>query len=661
MNLERELAAFGARSARDGVEFRVWAPGHERVEVEVTAGNRGQGTRDRGQGTGDREEGAGKRREVPDRPVVFPLASERDGFFVGWIEGIGAGARYKYRLDGGECFPDPGSRSQPEGVHGASEVVDPSAFRWTDGGWTGIAPEELIIYELHVGTFTPQGTFDALVEKLPELKALGITALELMPISEFPGERNWGYDGVYLYAPSHAYGGPAGLRRLVDAAHREGLAVLLDVVYNHFGPEGNYLPLFTSDRIFTERHHTPWGAAVNYDGEDSRPVRDFVIGNVLYWLGEYHIDGLRLDATHAIIDDSPVHLLRELSVRVQESLSAERRVVLIAEDDRNERRLVLPVEGGGVGLDAVWADDFHHQLRRLVAGDSEGYYANYSGTVEDLATTLRKGWFYEGQLSPGHGGRRGTSAEGLGPLRFVHCIQNHDQVGNRAFGERLNHEVDSPVYRAASALLLFSPYIPLLWMGQEWAASSPFQYFTDHPPELGKLVTQGRRKEFSHFSAFADPETRARIPDPQSAETFQRSKLNWDERDVPPHAGVLRLYRELLAMRQSEPALRERSRASYRVAALGESGIALRRSVADGGVLLLVASFAGPLHVELNAREETRAPGEGRWELLLATEEARFGGGEGEVARLDPQGVLELGGAGAVVCRAGPARVKVSG
>ena len=636
MNTEHELASFGARPEREGVEFRVWAPSHERVDVVITE--------DRGQGTGDS-------RQTPGELVVHPLASEDNGFFVGWVEGIGTGARYKYRLDGGETFPDPASRSQPDGVHGASEVVDPSAFRWTDGGWTGIVPEELIIYELHVGTFTSEGTFDALVEKLPDLKALGITALELMPISEFPGERNWGYDGVYLYAPSHAYGGPAGLRRLVDAAHREGLAVLLDVVYNHFGPEGNYLPLFTSGRIFTERHHTPWGAAVNYDGEDSRPVRDFVIGNALYWLNEYHLDGLRLDATHAIIDDSPVHLLRELSTRVRTSLPTGRRAVLIAEDDRNERRLVLPVENGGVGLDAVWADDFHHQLRRRVAGDNEGYYANYSGTVEDLATTLRKGWFYEGQLSPGHGGRRGTPAEGLAPSQFVHCIQNHDQVGNRAFGERLNHDVDLPVYRAASALLLFSPYIPLLWMGQEWAASSPFQYFTDHPPELGKLVTQGRRKEFGHFSAFSDPEARARIPDPQSAETFQRSKLDWDERDIPPHTGVLRLYQELLELRKSEPALRKRSRASYHVIPLGEGAIALRRSTPDAGELLLVASLVGPLRAELNAREETRAPREGRWELLLATEEARFGGGEGEVARLDRQGRLELGGAGATVLR----------
>ncbi|HEV2132462.1 MAG TPA: malto-oligosyltrehalose trehalohydrolase, partial [Longimicrobiaceae bacterium] len=511
---------------------------------------------------------------------------------------------------------------------------------------------EMVIYELHVGTATPEGTFDALIERLDALVALGVTAVEVMPVADFPGERNWGYDGVYLFAPANAYGGPEAFRRLVDAAHGKGLAVLLDVVYNHFGPEGNYLPAFSGGRIFTEQHHTPWGAAVNYDAEGSAAVRDLIVQNALHWVHEYHVDGLRLDATHAILDDSPVHILQELAARLRASVEEDRHLVLIAEDERNERLLVTPVEEAGLGLDAVWADDFHHQVRRLTARDSEGYFRNYSGTTEDLVATLRQGWFYEGQYYPGYEAPRGTPAEGLPPARFVHVIQNHDQVGNRAFGERLNHQVESAVYRAASALLLLSPYTPLLWMGQEWAASSPFLYFTDHPEELGRLVTAGRREEFKHFSAFADPSVRERIPDPQAPETFLRSKLRWEEREEPPHAGVLRLYRELLALRRTHPALQARTRDSFEVAELGENGLALRRSPAGGAgeTLLLVCCFRDTLRMPLEEREETRASTGSEWDLLLSTEEGRFGSAEsGEIVRLHSRGELELRGAGAVL------------
>ncbi len=402
MIAERWELSLGARPAPGGVRFRVWAPGHQQVEVVIYG---------------------------PDAPALHPLAPEGEGYFAGFVAGAGAGSRYKYRLDGADSFPDPASRSQPDGVHAPSEVVDPSAFRWRDAGWRGMPLEEMVIYELHVGVATPEGTFDALSERLDELASLGVTAIEVMPIAQFPGARNWGYDGVYLFAPAHAYGGPEGFRRLVDAAHRRGLAVLLDVVYNHFGPEGNYLPAFSSGLIFTERHHTPWGAAVNYDSEGSAAVRDLVVQNALHWVHEYHVDGLRLDATHAILDDSPVHILQELAARLRASVGEERHLALIAEDERNERRLVTPVEEGGYGLDAVWADDFHHQVRRLTAGDREGYFRNYSGTTEDLAATLRQGWFYEGQYYPGHAAPRGTPAADLPPVRFVHAIQNHDQVG----------------------------------------------------------------------------------------------------------------------------------------------------------------------------------------------------------------------------------------
>jgi maltooligosyltrehalose trehalohydrolase len=609
----------GARPDGEGVAFRVWAPGSERVDVVVYG---------------------------PDAEANHPLDAEGDGYFAGRVERLGVGTRYRYRLDGGDSFPDPASRSQPEGVHGPSEVIDPDAYRWSDAGWEGRRLEDMVIYELHVGTFTPGGTFDSAIERLPALVELGATAVEVMPIANFPGGRNWGYDGVNLYAPATAYGGAEAFKRFVDAAHGAGLAVILDVVYNHLGPEGNYLPGITRGRFFTDRHKTPWGDAVNYDGPDSGPVRDFVLGNALHWVHEYHVDGLRLDATHAILDDSPVHLLRELADRVHTAGPQPR--VVIAEDERNERRVLLPMGEGGYGLDAVWADDLHHQLRRLAAGDSEGYFASYTGTVADVAETLRKGWYYEGQRSPHTGEARGTAAEGIPPQRFVHCLQNHDQVGNRAFGDRLTEGVEPSVYRALSALLLLSPYTPLLWMGQEWGATSPFLYFTDHPEELGKLVTEGRREEFGHFSSFADPEVRERIPDPQSPDTFEKSKLRWEERDSAPHAGFLALYRELLALRNGDTVLRERGRESFSVLEVGDGGLALRRD-GGGAALLLVAGFGESLSLELDGRAELTPPA-GRWSMALSTEEARFGG-EGRGASLTEDGVLRLEGRGAVVLR----------
>jgi maltooligosyltrehalose trehalohydrolase len=618
---------FGATVVEGGVSFRVWAPGAGRLEVILY------------------EDGV-------QRAVA--MRAEPEGWFSASVPGAGAGSRYRFRLDGGDAFPDPASRGQPEGVHGPSEVVDPAAFRWTDGGWRGVAMEEMVVYEVHVGTATEAGTFDALIERLDHVVSLGATAVELMPVAAFPGQRNWGYDGVDLFAPAAPYGGPEGLRRFVDAAHARGVAVLLDVVYNHLGPEGNYLPAFTGGRYFTDRHRTPWGDAVNVDGSGSAAVREFIVGNALHWAHEYHVDGLRLDATHAIVDDSPVHLLAELAARVRGSLPPERRFVVIAEDERNERSLVLPPEAGGYGLDGVWADDFHHAVRRLTAGDHEGYFADFEGTAGEVAETLRRGWRFEGQHAPSHGGARGTPAAGVPPAAFVHCIQNHDQVGNRAMGDRITETVPLPVYRAASALLLLSPYTPLLWMGQEWAASTPFRYFTDHPEPLGSRVTEGRREEFGRFSAFSDPAVRERIPDPQAESTFLASKLVWEELDRQPHAGVLALYRALLALRRTHPALARRGRDSFAVTAVGDGGLALRRTGAGGEALLLLVSFGRALRVDLGAREETRPPAGAAWRLLLSSEEARFGGAlEGEVAALTAEGVLGMPGAGAVVLESG--------
>lgn len=603
---------FGANLEGDGVHFRVWSPGSERVDVVIESGAR----------AGD-----------------YPLHPEADGFFGGSVSGVGAGTRYRFRIDGGEAYPDPATRYQPEGVHAPSEVVDPNAYRWGDEGWEGLPLEKLVIYELHVGTFTGEGTFAAAAARLPALVELGINAIEVMPIADFPGERNWGYDGVNLFAPASAYGGPDGFKTLVDTAHQHGIAVILDVVYNHIGPEGNYLYAVTNGRFFSKEPQTPWGDSIDYDGPGRVGTREFVLQNALFWALEYHVDGLRLDATHAIIDESPKHLLQEISERLH--ALPDRPRILIAEDERNERRVITPVAEDGYGMDAVWADDLHHHLRRHTAGDHEGYFVAYSGSMADIARTLRRGWYYEGEVRPDTEEPRGTSAEGIDPMRFVHCLQNHDQVGNRAFGERLNHDISLPLYRALSALLLFSPYTPMLWMGQEWAASTPFLYFTDHPPELGKLVTEGRRREFGRFSAFQNESVRDTIPDPQAASTFERSRLNWGERETAPHAGVLELYRRLLELRRTAPALQRHDRGSFHVVELGEGGLAMYRGHTEDPPILLLCQLTGEITLTPAEYPSLAPPPGHRWTPALVTEEMRFGG-SGQWGRLEGDGSLHL-------------------
>jgi len=575
--------SLGAWITPEGTAFRVWAPRSDRVDVVV---------------------------EGVDGPVDHALTRSPDGMFTARLPGVGAGDRYRYRLDGDRLLPDPASRFQPDGVHGPSEVVDPASFTWTDARWTGLDLRDAVFYELHVGTFSPEGTFAGATARLSRLAALGVTAIELMPVADFAGGRNWGYDGVALFAPARCYGTPDDLRRLVDAAHTLGLAVFLDVVYNHLGPDGAYHAAF-SPYYYTSRHETPWGAALNFDGDLNAHSREFFIENARHWVHEYHVDGLRLDATHAIADDSARHFLAELTARVH--ASAGRRVLVVAEDHRNLSGMLKPEAEGGWGLDAVWADDFHHQVRRLLAGDSEGYYRDYSGSAEDLAATIRRGWFYTGQFSEHSGQPRGTDPAGLAANRFVVCLQNHDQIGNRALGERLHHQIDPAAYRAASTLLLTAPETPLLFMGQEWAASAPFLYFTDHHAELGRAVTEGRRNEFRHFAAFADRHAQARIPDPQALSTFLRSRLDWDERATEPHQSTLSLYEALLALRQREPSLRDPR--TFSAAALDESTIALERG-SGADTLLVLVRLAG---ADAEARTFT-----GRWRLLLSTEGPAF-------------------------------------
>jgi maltooligosyltrehalose trehalohydrolase len=472
-----------------------------------------------------------------------------DGWWTATVEAAGPGSDYGFLLDGQGPFPDPRSFWQPHGVHGLSRVVDHAAFRWTDGGFQAPPLGAALLYELHVGTFTPEGTFDAAIGKLDHLVHLGVTHVELMPVNEFPGARGWGYDGVDLFAPHHAYGGPDGLKRLVNACHARGLAVLLDVVYNHLGPSGNYLGRYAP--YFSRRYTTPWGDAVNFDGPDSDEVRRFFCDNARMWLRDYHCDGLRLDAVHAICDTAAQPFLEQLALEV-DALQAQlgRHLVLIPESDLNDPRLLWSRERGGYGLDAQWSDDFHHALHTVLTGERDGYYRDF-GALSDLAQALRQAFVYDGRYSAHRRRRHGRAPTGLGGHRFVGYLQNHDQVGNRARGERLSHLVSLGRLKIGAALVLTSPFVPMLFQGEEWGASTPFQYFTDHQePELAKAVREGRRREFAAFGW--QPED---VPDPQAPETFQRSKLRWQELVHPPHAEILEWHRRLIRLRRAEPAL----------------------------------------------------------------------------------------------------------
>jgi maltooligosyltrehalose trehalohydrolase len=541
-----------------------------------------------------------------------------DGFFECFVRGAGAADRYRYVLDGSEPRPDPASRYQPEGVHGPSEVVDPASYRWLHGDWRRRTSQQLVIYELHVGTFTMEGTFAAARERLPALRDLGISMIELMPIAEFAGTRNWGYDGVALYAPSRNYGRPDDLRAFVDAAHGLGLGVMLDVVYNHLGPEGAYLTHFHPAYI-TDRHATPWGGAINLDDAGSDLVRRFIIDNALYWLNEYRLDGLRLDATHELIDTSGTHIVAELVDTIRSAIG--RPIVIHSEDARNLTSLIDDRDSGGWGLDGVWADDFHHVLRRKLAGDTHSYYRDYVGTCDELARTIRQGWLYTGQHSRHAGKPRGTDPSRVPMQRFVICLQNHDQVGNRAMGDRLHHAIDAAAWRAATTIFLTAPMTPLLFMGQEWAASTPFQYFTDLEPPLGALVTSGRADEFKDFPAFADRAARALIPDPQAPQTFERSRLNWAERENAGHHETLALYTELLRLRHAHPALAASPAVEGQAQAIDDDTVLIERDEA-GERFTIVARLAGSGSVTIDHPSPDPAPE--IVEIVMSTEEPRF-------------------------------------
>jgi maltooligosyltrehalose trehalohydrolase len=516
---------YGAHPLAGATRFSVWAPNAHQLSVRVHTGS-----------------AAGE----------HSLARDANGVFSATIKGVQAGDDYAYRIDGGDERPDPASRSQPHGVHGASRVMDPDAFAWTDREWKGIEMADFIVYELHVGTFTPDGTFDAIVPRLASLRELGLTAIELMPVAQFPGERNWGYDGVQLFAPQNSYGGPDALKRLVDAAHREGLAVIQDVVYNHVGPEGNYLGEYGP--YFTNVYRTPWGPAVNYDGPHSDEVRRFIIENACYWVSEFHMDALRLDAVHGIYDFRAVHLTQALTDRVHALGDAlGRRVQVIAESDLNDPRLLRPVELGGYAMDSQWSDDFHHSVHVALTGERVGYYQGFAehGDISAIADALVNRFVYQGQYAPHRRRQHGAPATDVSAEHFVISIQNHDQVGNRAAGERLGSLVSRDALALAAALLLLAPYVPMLFMGEEYNEPSPFLYFVSHSDrDLVAAVRKGRHEEFESFGWAGE------VPDPQALSTFERSRIHYELASEGAHAALRAMYRELIAIRKEEPALR---------------------------------------------------------------------------------------------------------
>jgi malto-oligosyltrehalose trehalohydrolase len=550
---------FGAALQQDGqVRFRLWAPAQHRVGLAID----------------------GAKEPLWMRPCQG-----------GWHELITdrarAGSRYSYVLHDGLRMPDPASRFQPQDVHKPSEVIDPAAYRWSDRIWPGRPWSEAVIYELHVGTFTAEGTFRAAAEKLTYLRDLGITAIEIMPVADFPGRFNWGYDGVLLYAPDSSYGRPEDFKALVDAAHACGIMVLLDVVYNHFGPEGNYLRAY-APQFFTARHKTPWGDGINFDGADSGPVREFVIHNAIYWIEEFQLDGLRLDAVHAIRDDSPTHVARELAERVRAQVTT-RPVHLLLENDENEPGwLQRNFAGEPVWFTAQWNDDVHHVLHTAATREGSGYYADYLGDTEKLGRALAEGFAFQGELMPYRNRTRGEASAHLPPAAFVAFAQNHDQIGNRAFGERLGQLASAEILRAVAAVYLLLPQVPMLFMGEEWNASAAFLFFCDFGGDLAEAVRQGRRREFARFPQFQDPAQWMRIPDPQSADTFRASKPDWGEIASPPHAAWLEWYRSILRVRRERivPILSELAGEADKYEVLGEGAVMVRWRIADAELML---------------------------------------------------------------------------
>jgi maltooligosyltrehalose trehalohydrolase len=542
------------------------------------------------------------------------------GYFRAIVDDVAPGALYRYRIDGQKERPDPASRFQPQGVHGPSQVAD-HRFAWNDTGWCGIPLETYVLYELHVGTFTPQGAFDAIIPRIATLKELGVTAIEVMPVAQFPGNRNWGYDGVYPFAVQESYGGPSAFKRFVDACHKQGIAVALDVVYNHLGPEGNYLSDFGP--YFTNVYKTPWGEALNFDGPHSDHVRRYFIENALEWITEFHIDALRLDAVHAIVDPSARPFLQELGIAVH-TRAAElgREVFVFPESDRNDAQFVSPVESNGIGHDAIWNDDFHHALHVLLTGEQDGYYQDFHG-IEDLATSLREGFVYSGPYSRFRRRRHGNSSKDIPGKNFIVYTQNHDQIGNRRAGDRLAKSFSLDQLKFAAGVLLLSPYLPLLFMGEEYGDPSPFQYFVSHgDSDLIEAVRRGRKEEFARFN------WQREIPDPQSEQTFLNSKLDWELQLQGNHRILWQFHRELLRLRRAVHALARLDRSAMQVECrAGENLLLVQRGMEPGRVFSLF--YAG----RSTAEYEIAFPS-GRWRKLLDSADHEWAGQGSQVRNI---------------------------
>jgi maltooligosyltrehalose trehalohydrolase len=582
----------GAIRVRGEALFRVWAPQARAVEVVF---------------------------EDASQPSLA-LKRDADGYFNG-----ATSARvslYKYRVDGTGPWPDPCSRFQPQGVHGPSLIVDPAAFKWSDAQWRGVQLPGQIIYELHIGTFTPEGTFDAAIGKLRYLRELGVTMIEVMPVAECPGRWNWGYDGVQLFAPYHVYGDPDALKRFVDRAHAIGLAVILDVVYNHLGPDGNYLKCF-SPHYFSTRHHTEWGEALNLDGDHARGTRDFILGNARYWLSEFHLDGLRLDATQSIFDDSRPHILEELARTAREA-AQPRSIVVISENEPQHAQQLLPTSQGGFGLDAMWNDDFHHAAKVALTGTRDGYFGDYTGRAQEFISCVRRGFLYQGQYYPWQTKPRGQAAPGLPAWTSIVFLQNHDQVGNTFHGDRVHANAAPGRYRALMALTLLGPQTPMLFMGQEFAASARFMFFADHHEELAALVHKGRREFLSQFRAYEDEATQQLVPAPHDEATFVDSKLDWNE--AKDHAEVLAFHRDLLQLRACDPVISQQDVTKIDGATLSEHAFVLRWFDDEHGDRLLVVNLDRELPLAAPS-EPLLAPTYGAtWQLLWSSEDPRYGG-----------------------------------
>ncbi|WP_448189037.1 malto-oligosyltrehalose trehalohydrolase [Azospirillum sp. sgz301742] len=603
------------------VHFRLWAPKCSRASVLIGP-------------------------DIGPDARAEPLEAEGDGYFSALVDGVPVGSRYRFRVDQDKTpYPDPASRFQPEGPHGPSQVVDPFRFDWTDHAWQGRSIRGQVVYEMHVGTFTPEGTWDAAMEQLPRLAELGVTVLELMPVSEFSGRFGWGYDGVNLFAPTRLYGEPDAMRRFVDRAHGLGLAVILDVVYNHFGPDGNYLKCF-SDAYFTGKYENEWGEAINFDGPDSGPVREYFVMNAGYWVDEFHLDGLRLDATQQIFDSSPVNVMAEISAAVR-AAARGRATILVGENEPQHSELLRPCEegGGACGLDALWNDDFHHSAMVALTGRNEAYYTDYRGTPQEFVSAMKYGFLYQGQWYAWQKKRRGMPAFGVDPAAMVTFLQNHDQIANSGRGLRV-HALTAPGrYRAFTALMLLGPGTPMLFQGQEFASSSPFFYFADHKPDLAELVAKGRGEFLAQFPSIATPAMQTQLAVPHDPRTFERSKLDPAERER--NAWATALHRDLLRLRREDAVFRAQRPRGLDGAVLAEEAFVLRFFGEDGDDRLLLVNMGRDLTLT-PVPEPLLAPPLGhRWRLLWSSEEPVYGGGG--TPEVETDGSWHLSGHAAMV------------